>query len=744
MSWSADGPAGCLAAAAPVIVVHMNRFAAGRGLRMPGRALWHRRAAQLRTAEGLAAQSGHGAGLAGSGVIGPDTVPATVGSGAARRRATGFSVVVLCLLLAARLAAVMSSGHQAQVPFTVALFVLPVLYAFPGARLVLSRYRWPVLAAQGALTWVPFAVFGASWQHGIDGLLAGLVLLTVRGRGSWLLAGALLAAEVIMRMTVTGIPFVPTWFGVIWVVTFYVDDALVLFGMLRLAQIVGEIEQARSRAAELAVAGERLQAAQALQAAVGRRLTGIATMATAARRALADDAGLARAQVAAAGAEAREAVAEARAVAAGRGTAPPSGQVQPPAGGAVIGARLARAVLVSALLMFCVENVASVVDYRLGAWVTAVAVCDIVLVTTLQLSLSAKARRSSAWRMTLVVQAVLVYGFAFGFTGFSGGTMAPFLAGSVLLMVPGRRRWAGYAAVVVSSSALYAILPVSQLGPPVSSRAFSGLFFAAITAEIGLVVYGLSRLAGLASELEELRGQLSRSAALRGRLRVARDVHDLLGLGLSAIALKADLAGALIGCDDSGAAAEIGEMRRICAAVRADIGQVTQDRQRLSLAVELADARQILTSAGIQVSAEAPVAPLPRAADEVLAPVLREAVTNILRHASVTVCVLQVTAGDAAVRLRVVNDGADRPPSAVRPARPAGGHGLTNLDTRVRAAGGQLATTRADGWFEVTAQIPARGRAPASAGLTAMTRQPDPAGQHGADGMLPARPYHSG
>ena len=152
-------------------------------------------------------------------------------------------------------------------------------------------------------------------------------------------------------------------------------------------------------------------------------------------------------------------------------------------------------------------------------------------------------------------------------------------------------------------------------------------------------MYGLTRLAGLARELEGLRGELARMAAVRERLRVARDVHDLLGLGLSAIALKADLAAALIGSDDARAAAEIGEMSRICAAARADVRLVAAGDTRLTLAGELAAAQQILTSAGVTVTAGIPDGPLPAAADEVLAPVLREAVTNVLRHAATATCV---------------------------------------------------------------------------------------------------------
>jgi signal transduction histidine kinase len=130
------------------------------------------------------------------------------------------------------------------------------------------------------------------------------------------------------------------------------------------------------------------------------------------------------------------------------------------------------------------------------------------------------------------------------------------------------------------------------------------------------------RLAGIAAKAAG-----ARRAAVRERARVARDVHELMGL--SAIALKADL----IGRDNTPAGAEMKEMCRICAAARADIRLVTGAGQRLSLPGELGAAKRILASVGIQVSGDIPEQPLPGPADEAPAPVLREAITNILRHA---------------------------------------------------------------------------------------------------------------
>jgi len=622
----------------------------------------------------------------------------------ASRGASAFPVAVLCLLLVTRVSDVLSSGQSSQVPFTVALFVVPLLYAVPGTRPLLSRHRWLALLVQGVLTWVPFAVFGGAWQVGIGGLLAGLVLLMLAAPLSWLLAGGLLAAEAVVRVTVTGLPVPSGWVGAIIVVSYYLDDALMFFAMVRLAQIVGELQQARSQVADLAVARTRLQAARELQAAVGERLSGIAAMAAAVRPVLPGYPARARRQVEAAGREARAVIEQVRAVTAGQRD-PPRPEPAPPPGGSVIAARLAWAVLVAVLLSFATENVAVVVYFRHGTRLTALAITDIVLVAALQLyhSWSVRAgRRPRAWPVTLGLQAVLIYASFLPFVAAYIGGLAPFLAGSVLLLVPGRWRWAGYAAVAASWPVLSVTLALRGFPMTDSQRVPNALVFAASVAGIGLVVYGLARLAALARQLEALHGELARMAVVQERLRIARDVHDLLGLGLSAIALKADLIGRLIGRDDARADAEIGELGRICASARADIRQVTAEGQRLSLAGELAAARQILTSAGVEVQADIPGGPLSPVADDVLATVLREAVTNILRHSTAMTCTVEGRAVNGTLQLRVSNDGV--PGRAAAAGRR--GSGLANLTARVQAAGGRLTSRRADGRFDVVAEIP--------------------------------------
>jgi two-component system sensor histidine kinase DesK len=199
------------------------------------------------------------------------------------------------------------------------------------------------------------------------------------------------------------------------------------------------------------------------------------------------------------------------------------------------------------------------------------------------------------------------------------------------------------------------------------------------------------------------------------RLRVARDTHDLLGLGLSAIAMKADLIGKLIGRDDARAGEETAELARICATARADLRLVAGEARDLPLDAELAAARDILASADIDVRWCVSADPPPPETAAVLVPVVREAVTNILRHATARCCTLELTADAGQWRLSISNDGGSGADGGGAPVAAAGragtaagraGSGLRNLAGRLEAAGGQLAVSREDGMFRLTAELP--------------------------------------
>jgi two-component system sensor histidine kinase DesK len=111
-------------------------------------------------------------------------------------------------------------------------------------------------------------------------------------------------------------------------------------------------------------------------------------------------------------------------------------------------------------------------------------------------------------------------------------------------------------------------------------------------------------------------------------------------------------------------------------------------------------------SAGIHVQAAVSTDPPPEAA-AVLVPVVREAVTNILKHSSASHCVLQLTSdGTGHVRLLVSNDGSDDTGSAPLATAGRAGDGLRNLAARLEAAGGHLTATRGKGSFSLAVELP--------------------------------------
>lgn len=100
--------------------------------------------------------------------------------------------------------------------------------------------------------------------------------------------------------------------------------------------------------------------------------------------------------------------------------------------------------------------------------------------------------------------------------------------------------------------------------------------------------------------------------------------------------------------------------------------------------------------------------PVPPQIDEVLATVLREAVTNVLRHTEATVCGIVLSVDGGTVTFRVTNDGIAEsvPVNGRKPERAAGGQGLRSLAARAAAQGGRLATETEGDRFELTVQVP--------------------------------------
>src|SRR5271170_6672856 len=172
-------------------------------------------------------------------------------------------------------------------------------------------------------------------------------------------------------------------------------------------------------------------------------------------------------------------------------------------------------------------------------------------------------------------------------------------------------------------------------------------------------------------------------AAVAERERIARDLHDVLGHTLSVIVLKAELAGRLIELDPQRAAREIADVEKTARTALSEVREAIGGYRSQGLPAEMELARSTLQSAGVALSCESPLPQLNASQETVLCLTLREAVTNIVRHAKATQCRIRFTRSeDGFHSLLIADDGAQ---SRVRE-----GNGLRGMRERVQALDGRL------------------------------------------------------
>lgn len=204
--------------------------------------------------------------------------------------------------------------------------------------------------------------------------------------------------------------------------------------------------------------------------------------------------------------------------------------------------------------------------------------------------------------------------------------------------------------------------------------------------------------------LDRSRRNAAELAVARERLRLADDLHDILGHALEVVAFKSELAGKLLPPEAQRARAEIDEVAQVARSAMSEVRALARDRRPTTLTAELAGARATLGSAGIALSVIGDPTAVADDAQDVLGRVLRETMTNLLRHATARRCTVTVTHDSGTTRLAVVNDGATGAVGAL-----AGeGTGLSALERYLTERNGCLSAARTDdGTFTVTAELPA-------------------------------------
>jgi two-component system sensor histidine kinase DesK len=220
---------------------------------------------------------------------------------------------------------------------------------------------------------------------------------------------------------------------------------------------------------------------------------------------------------------------------------------------------------------------------------------------------------------------------------------------------------------------------------------------------IGILMTAFGRIARANRELRETREELARLAVSEERLRIARDLHDLLGHSLSVISLKSELARKLVEREPALAAAELDDIQSVTRTALAEVREAVRGYRRLALADALESARTALAAAGIDCELADDVAALPAEVDTVLAWAVREGTTNVIRHSGASHCAIRVQSDAGRAGVEIEDDG-----SAALPARP--GSGLNGLRERAQRLRGELeAGTRPEGGFRLRLTIPLAG-----------------------------------
>ncbi|MEV6865470.1 histidine kinase [Streptosporangium subroseum] len=327
----------------------------------------------------------------------------------------------------------------------------------------------------------------------------------------------------------------------------------------------------------------------------------------------------------------------------------------------------------------------------------------LVAFTVLLVRIVRAAVAGTAANREIVVSAALVVALLLLEKGqlWSWGLLAPAWASAVALLL------SGPGSIAASVGAAVAGLLLTPLGGGVlvglstedSRLAVVGYFLTTVilpwTNRFQLWFWQVVRAAEKGKEAQ------ARLAVTEERLRFSRDLHDLVGHSLSAIAVKSEVAVKLSSVDAGRAVAEMDEVRGLARQALKEIRTAVRGYRTVDLDAELRSMTAVLEAAGIRCTLETPRERVPDELATLLAWVVREGTTNVLRHSSATRCRIAVALRDGTAVLEMTNDG-------VAGTGGRGGTGLAGLSERLATVGGAV-TVGGDGEFRLRATIPLEG-----------------------------------
>ncbi|WP_433152597.1 sensor histidine kinase [Actinomadura nitritigenes] len=525
--------------------------------------------------------------------------------------------------------------------------------------------RYLLLGAVVMLALLPFAVVGTAWDW-LPWTVTAAVLCVLPAKAAWPLFGFILVATaaggVLLGEEVTN------WF---WRVSATGIDGVIVFSLYTLATMVGQLHAARGEKARLATIQERLRVDGELRGTVQRDLGQIASLL---RRG-------AIIEVREAAEVARRVLARIRATASEYRTGPQDTAVP------LRSSRLPRFALLGVLILQGAKTLVNVAFLPTGDPRWALLFAPWLAGFTFLIM-----GRPSRVRLTLVGLFAVPVAWPGDFlvpVWDSLGAVWGFFIGAALAWARPPRSWLVVAGMFTLHTVAFFFPPPVPSGPVMAASLISDLLLA-------WVVYSLSRLADLVGLLERAQHELAQEAVARERARIARDLHDVLGFSLSAVALRSELVLRLKERDPSRARTEQAALLELVDRARGELGSIASGQIRLRLHREFDSVIEALAAADVTTDTHVETGPLPAEVDTALAAALRESVTNVLRHSRARNCEISIIRAGEVIRLRVANDG-------VRDTRPEPGTGLASLAERT--GGSVWARRRPGGRFELTVEF---------------------------------------
>jgi two-component system sensor histidine kinase DesK len=220
----------------------------------------------------------------------------------------------------------------------------------------------------------------------------------------------------------------------------------------------------------------------------------------------------------------------------------------------------------------------------------------------------------------------------------------------------------------------------------------------------GAVVFVMIKLFSVVDQLKETRQALAKGAVADERLRFSRDLHDLLGHTMSVVALKAEAVRRLAPTDLDAAIAQAASIEEVSRKALAEIREAVSGYRETGLGEELDRARSLLGAAQIVATVHESGPPLPSQTENLLAWIVREGVTNVVRHSRATHCEITLDRGADPVLLSIRDNGT----GCTAAGADAPGNGLRGLTERVNAVGGTLTADATGKGFQLQVTLPVR------------------------------------